>query len=667
MFKRFLPLFIIMFVLSSALFAQNEGKLFVSIKLDNKKTELDRLELPVYHHTEKNLLTELTRERLTELEKAGFDIKVLDMAENAANYFIIDKKRDQLQAADLKENLISIDDFLLLKKSDAADFPDDMMKVEIKKTPLIYKNAKEKFIFKSSQTSIDFIQNVLDEINQDSVEFFIQSLQDFGTRHLYNEKRRDVSLWIMKQFKKFGIESARLDSFQYKGLWQYNVVAEITGSSGSDEVIVIGAHHDSITNANPYDGNTAAPGADDNASGTSAVLEIARAIMKAGYQPEKTLVFQTYAAEELGLHGSKDLAQKAREDGAKIKLMINHDMISSNFSDLDNSYVVVNYYYGSDSFREMAYDRLETFTSLSPVKGSASGSSDSYSFAQAGYPAVYFEEYDFSPWYHTTDDIISNYDMEYCAEVIKASAATVITVSEYPSALDEVYVYDLGTGSSLLLEWEKSLDKDTEQYKISIGKSSGIYDEFFLTADTTFVLNNLDEGEEYFIGLSVIDADGNESPIQERNLTPNSKPLIPKAAFAKADWLKINLSWNPNKEVDLAGYNVYRSEEDTIEFERINDSPISSTIFTDEKVNSGSYYFYYVAAIDKDGNESDGRNILRSRAVSLDKGVVIIDETEDGDGTELKPFDKEVDEFYKKILKDFLSTKLTRTKTAELI
>jgi hypothetical protein len=68
----------------------------------------------------------------------------------------------------------------------------------------------------------------------------------------------------------------------------------------------------------------------------------------------------------------------------------------------------------------------EQFSIITPLSGSINQYSDSYPFFEEGFAAVYFEEDDFSPYYHTTDDIISHYNMNYCGEVIKSAGATLL-------------------------------------------------------------------------------------------------------------------------------------------------------------------------------------------------------------------------------------------------
>lgn len=116
-----------------------------------------------------------------------------------------------------------------------------------------------------------------------------------------------------------------------------NIVAWIPGTEHPDELVVLGAHYDHIgTTTNGLfcreaAGDTICNGADDNASGTAMVLAIAKAYADSGARPKRTIVFAHFAGEELGLHGSKALADhppaKAPFTGARIVAMVNFDMV----------------------------------------------------------------------------------------------------------------------------------------------------------------------------------------------------------------------------------------------------------------------------------------------------------------------------------------------------
>ncbi len=182
---------------------------------------------------------------------------------------------------------------------------------------------------KAAQPSrVDF-GTILNQVNADSIAWFIQQLQDFGTRNAHANNRLEVANWIRNQFLRFGIPNAQVELFNiFQNTNQYNVVATLPGTLTPEKYIIVGGHHDSIV----FDGNDpllTAPGADDNASGTAAALEIARVLKASNYQPECSIRFVTFAAEEYGLWGSKYHAQAALNQQQDIKVMINHDMIAN--------------------------------------------------------------------------------------------------------------------------------------------------------------------------------------------------------------------------------------------------------------------------------------------------------------------------------------------------
>ncbi|MCR9164728.1 MAG: M28 family metallopeptidase [Nannocystaceae bacterium] len=121
-----------------------------------------------------------------------------------------------------------------------------------------------------------------------------------------------------------------------------NVLAWIEGSEHPEEIVLLGAHYDHIgtkefgtfcrgpsDDADPDD--AICNGADDNASGTSVLMNIARAMGSSGYRPKRTIVFASFAAEELGLHGSRALAEHppaaAPFSSGTVVAMLNMDMV----------------------------------------------------------------------------------------------------------------------------------------------------------------------------------------------------------------------------------------------------------------------------------------------------------------------------------------------------
>jgi hypothetical protein len=173
------------------------------------------------------------------------------------------------------------------------------------------------------------------------------------------------------------------------------------------------------------------------------------------------------------------------------------------------------------------------------------------------------------------------------------------------------------------------------------------------TTDTTATITDLTDGILYYIAVAAVDIQGNESMLVERTIIPRLLPQPPAGVTALPQWHQVELSWMENTELDIQGYNVYRSIEQNGNYLKLNSGPLTDTTFTDDNAQNGIYYFYYVKAIDTDNNESNPSSVVKSRVVSLDQGILLVDETEDGNGTLLNPTDQQVDEFYQTVLSDF--------------
>ncbi len=657
--KYFLSLFLLAVVFSFQISAQTSDNYLISIDL-NKVSDLNNIEklaLPVFHIFDNVLITKVTPDKILKFKELKINFDIIDNILPTSDYYVISPQKKSMQkSVPVSSNVVYVHNQSAIVKNPISikELRSEGFTVaKITEPSTTFTN--EKTVNINNVTTIDTaIANIVSKVSADSIEFFIQSLQNFQTRFLFANTRDAVANWIKSQFIRFGFTDVVIDSFLYQGTWQKNVIATLTGTTMPEKVYVFGGHHDSYSSGDLY---TFAPGADDNASGTAAALEIARVIISNGYQPEATIKFITFGAEEYGLWGSVDYANYALSQGMDIRLMINHDMISYTDQLLSQSTIDINRYTGSEAWGSMAFDMVNLYSVLIPYYGPTnSGGSDSYSFWQRGYHAVYFEEREFSPYYHTPQDIITNYSMPYCAEVIKSSGALLLTAIQIPSDVKNYFIYDVGNGSSLSLSWAPNTETDLAAYKIYVGLTSGNYYQSFMTTDTTFIINNLTEGTKYYIAVSAIDSDENESFLNERNIIPYSIPLAPSNFVVKPTNQLINMNWDKNKELDLAGYNIYRSESLTGSYLRINNTTYVDSFYQDNSVLAGQFYYYFIRAIDNQLNEGINSDTIKSGLVSLNKGILLVDETKDGDGSLLNPTDQQVDEFYQQILSSFSKT-----------
>jgi Zn-dependent M28 family amino/carboxypeptidase len=211
--------------------------------------------------------------------------------------------------------------------------------------------------------------------------------------------------------------------------WQYNVIATLEGSTYPDSISIIGGHYDNtLRSTSPGDPLVTAYGANDNASGVAAALEVARVMKKNSYQPKNTILFIAYGAEELGLLGSYDLSNKSKYNNEKIRMMLDNDMIAYEPSANPASWFVdIMDYDNSHDLRLRSEDLVHQYTVLDHVNiNTYNKQSDSYPYSLKGYEALFFFANSSDPNYHTLNDIAANCNFEYCREVVNISVALLV-------------------------------------------------------------------------------------------------------------------------------------------------------------------------------------------------------------------------------------------------
>ncbi|HNQ43749.1 MAG TPA: fibronectin type III domain-containing protein, partial [Candidatus Cloacimonadota bacterium] len=345
----------------------------------------------------------------------------------------------------------------------------------------------------------------------------------------------------------------------------------------------------------------------------------------------------------------------AQDNNLDIRLMINHDMIANN--SVGNTGVRLMPYSGSESHTTHASTLMQQYTYLTPYYGSMnSGSSDSHPFWQRGYPVIYYFELDFCPYYHSDLDITANIDPVYCAEVIRASLATTVSYSRMPSAPYNAQAQDTGDGNSLQVSWTSVFDPDYDYNMLYYGTSPENLNSSVVAIGNSHTLNNLTTGQTYYLKLTAVSTSGYESLPVSFTGTPNLIPVTP-TGFGDMPYLNsVRLLWDANAELDLAGYLIYRSQSPEEPGVQITPNPITSPVYYDYDVIGSPelYYYYRVCSIDLAGNQSPLSDLVKSRPVTLNSGILIVDETQDFAGTNpLQPSDEQVDLFYQSIMDSF--------------
>jgi len=217
-----------------------------------------------------------------------------------------------------------------------------------------------------------------------------------------------------------------------------NVIATKTGTLYPDEQVIICAHFDN-TSEQP---GTNAPGADDNGSGATAVIEAARLFASGSF--EKTIKFCLWTGEEQGLVGSEVYAAEASANGDDIVGVYNFDMIGYD----GNGDGVIELHCGTTNPSILLGDLFETVItdyglSLAPVQITfgSTDRSDHASFWDFNYPAILgIEDFssDFNPYYHTTWDIIANFDTSYFTDYVKAAIGATATLATPDSTMSSI-------------------------------------------------------------------------------------------------------------------------------------------------------------------------------------------------------------------------------------
>ena len=193
------------------------------------------------------------------------------------------------------------------------------------------------------------IEQMVKEVSADSLQRYITTLVGFGTRNTLStqhDAHRGIGAaknWVLKKFNEFAKESkgrmtALIDNGPYKAdsrrvnrdIVLGNVVATLKGTDPNDNrIFLISGHLDNMR-TNVMDSTLEAPGANDDGSGSAAVLECARIMSKHAFPA--TIIFVTVSGEEQGLLGANALASKAKKENWNIEGVLNNDIMGSNNS-----------------------------------------------------------------------------------------------------------------------------------------------------------------------------------------------------------------------------------------------------------------------------------------------------------------------------------------------
>mgnify|MGYP001020307900 CR=1 FL=1 len=258
-------------------------------------------------------------------------------------------------------------------------------------------------------------------------EYIVSLLQWMGVSPLADSYFQPFDAYRKERQKKGRLEVhpdsiAKLKQEVHQKLTMRNVLGMIPGKN-TKEYVIVGAHFDHLGIDPVLDGDQIYNGADDNASGVSAVLQIARAFLASGQQPERNVIFAFWDGEEKGLLGSKYFVQTC-PFLSQIKGYLNFDMIGRNNKPQQPKQVVYFYTAAHPGFGDWLKEDIRKYgLQLEPdyrAWENPIGGSDNGSFAKVGIPIIWYHT-DGHPDYHRPSDHADRLNWDKVVEITKAS------------------------------------------------------------------------------------------------------------------------------------------------------------------------------------------------------------------------------------------------------
>jgi hypothetical protein len=405
---------------------------------------------------------------------------VLDRVHPDSLYYMIGGKRSRIQLEQLGEIILESESSLLLRINPynqprliSLGLPLYPLPESIKLDSGIQTWMSPAFE-QNYEPDLDstVIAEVARVVNPDGLKQTVSELQEnkdlnfnnaYKSRYCLRVKETDdpsdeacdnAAEYIYNKFKSYGLE-VEYDSFPHEVLTQgkyqmRNVVATLPGKGeDSQKVFIISSHYDSkastSTNWELSWKTMQAPGADDNASGTAAVLEAARILSK--YEFNSTIKFVTFTGEELGLHGSTHYANMVAKNNETIAGVLNLDMIAYD-PDTPDIDVITNL--GSEWLAEAMLSVQKKYNLgpllLKKIVNPDMVFSDHASFWNNGFSAILgidnsnFDSPEFNPYIHSEKDTIDKLNFDMMGKMCQIAIATLASLAD---PFDEVPHPDL--------------------------------------------------------------------------------------------------------------------------------------------------------------------------------------------------------------------------------
>jgi hypothetical protein len=403
-------------------------------------------------------------------------------------------------------------------------------------------------------------------VNNTNIANHIKELENYGTRYHTTQKARQSVLDLKQKWES--MKGSRADVsvriVEHNSTSMPSVIMTIQGTETPNEYVIIGGHIDSVS----PERETNAPGADDNASGIATITEVARVLFEMNYKPQKTIEFMAYAAEEVGLRGSKEIAQDYKSRNINVLSYLQFDM--TNYKGSPKDVYISDDSYNSSALNGFLAQLMDHYNSSGANKFTYDytrcnyGCSDHYSWAQQGYDAAFPFEASFNdsnPYIHTVNDTFNRSvtaNATHAAKFAKLGIEYLIEVAKKEGAVTPVVYCDL-KGGNVNDEYIQNVTLGT------INNNSGTvngYEDFTnlstsLNKGTSYTLTITPKwtGTKYNEGYAVWidynqDSDFNDSGEQVWTKTPsktspvNASFVIPTTSKLGKTRMRVAMSYN---------------------------------------------------------------------------------------------------------------------------
>jgi len=272
-------------------------------------------------------------------------------------------------------------------------------------------------------------------------EYIKSVLQQMGMKPLFEDSYYQPFAAYSKERQvksRYSVDPAIIAEYKknkaYRKLDLRNILGYIEGKN-KDEIVIIGAHYDHLGIDESLADDKIYNGADDNASGVSAVLQIAKAFVESGQQPERTAIFAFWDGEELGCLGSEYFTSNF-SDLQMIKGYLNFDMIGRNNDESKPEQVV--YFYAEEKpvFKEWITNDIHSYElKLKPdykTLNKSTGGSDNISFTRKGIPVIWYHT-DGHADYHQPSDHADKINWDKLVDITKAAYLNLWNMANLPT------------------------------------------------------------------------------------------------------------------------------------------------------------------------------------------------------------------------------------------